>query len=96
MVKGLIIHGSNHSKGDSMNAETAYRISSLSRNPEVVRICSRFHVDTPDRDAVQQACGLCSGIETAPGREVFIFAAAIIRRHHENRAAYTVALRRAV
>ena len=79
-----------------MTAETAYRISSLSRNPEVVRICSRYHVDTTDSAAVLGACALCTGIDTAPGREVFLFAAAIIRRHHENRAAYSVALRRAV
>lgn len=92
----LIIHRPTNSKGDPMRIETSYRVSSLSRNPEVVRICSRLHVHTSDAAAVLAGCSLCSGIDTAPAREVFIFAAAIIRRHHENRAAYSVALRRAV
>lgn len=79
-----------------MTAETAYRISALTRNAEVIRMTAPLHVNTTDADALQVACRQCDGIGTAPAREVLIFAAAVVRRHQENRTAYSVALRRAV
>ena len=78
----------------SLTAEAIYRIGSLSRNQIITHLCATFHVDLRDSEALQISCDSCSGIDTAPAREIFFFAAAILKRHHENRTAYSVAIRR--
>lgn len=76
-----------------LTSEAIYRIARLSSNPAIVDICSRFHIGMRDSEALARACARCSGIDTAPAREIFFFAAAVLKRHHEQRAAYSVALR---
>ena len=79
----------------SISAETRYRVGAVSRAVSVVGICARFHVETRDANAVLQAFDCLESIDTAPSRELFIFAAAVIKRHRENQVRWTVALRRA-
>ena len=68
----------------------------LMNNVHVVACVARLHVDASASEVITHVAPQLASLETTRPRDIFYFFAACVARHYSNRAAYSVATRRAV
>ena len=82
-----------------ISAESKYRIGRISQNQQIANIYRGITLKLnvmilSDSALLLRALEIVSNYDSAPARELFIFAAAIIQRHRIAQAQYSVAIRR--